>query len=316
MSETIKIGISSCLLGHKVRYNGGHALDRYLVETLGRHVEYVPVCPESECGLGVPRETMHLMGDPQKPRLVTTKTKIDHTDQMKAWGQNRLKELAKADLCGFIFKSKSPSSGMERVKVYTDKGMPRKVGVGIFAAMFMAAFPLIPVEEDGRLNDPDLRENFIVRVFTLKKWRAVRQKRAGLGRLVDFHTSVKLLLLAHSPKDYRELGRLVAEAKKYPLKDLYRQYEAHLMHALRFKATVKKNSNVLQHMLGYFKKTLTAVEKQELLEIINQYRNGLIPLIVPVTLMNHYARKYEVDYLKQQTYLNPHPIDLKLRNHA
>jgi uncharacterized protein YbgA (DUF1722 family)/uncharacterized protein YbbK (DUF523 family) len=316
MSEVIKIGISSCLLGNKVRYDGGHTLDRFLVGTLGQHVQYVPVCPETECGLGVPRETMRLVGDPKSPRLVTTKTKIDHTQKMQSWAKTRLKELAQENLCGFIFKSKSPSSGMARVKIYNDNGMPRNVGIGIFAGMFMAAFPLIPVEEEGRLNDPGLRENFIERVFTLKSWRDMRKKIAGLGRLVDFHTRIKLLLLAHSPKDYRALGRLVAEGKKHSLSALYNQYETTLMAGLRLKATVKKNTNVLQHMLGYFKKQLSPDEKQELVKIIDQYHQELIPLIVPVTLFNHYVRKYDVFYLAQQTYLNPHPIHLKLRNHA
>lgn len=314
--ETVKIGISTCLLGEPVRYDGGHKHDRFLTDTLGQYVDYVHVCPEVECGLPVPRESMHLSGDPEKPRLVTIRTGIDYTDRMTEWAQKRVKELEKKDLCGFIFKSRSPSSGMERVKVYNEKGMPSNKGVGIFARIFMDHFPLIPVEEEGRLHDPVLRENFIARIFSLKRWRGVSERPKGLGGLVDYHTKNKLLILSHSEKIAREMGRLVARGKDIPNTELYAQYEELLMKALKLKSTRRKNSNVLQHILGYFKKQLTQDEKQELLEIIMEYRNGLVPLIVPITLINHYVRKYSQSYLEEQTYLNPHPIDLKLRNHA
>ena len=178
--EKIKLGISTCLLGETVRYDGRHKLDRFLMNTLGQYVEYVPVCPEVECGLGVPRESMHLEGDPDSPRLVTTRTKQDMTDRMVQWARKRVVELEKEDLCGFIFKSNSPSSGMERVRVYNEKGMPVKKGIGIFAGIFMDRFPLLPAEEEGRLHDPELRENFIERIFTLKQWREVlAKKRVG-----------------------------------------------------------------------------------------------------------------------------------------
>ena len=170
MEGQFKIGISSCLLGNEVRWNGGHKRDKYLMNTLGRYVDYVPVCPEVEAGFGVPRETFRLVGSADSPRLITFKSKTDHTDQMLAWAKKRLKDLEKENLCGFIFKSDSPSSGMIRVKVYNEKGMPHKVGVGIFARAFMEHFPLIPVEDDGRLNDPLIRENFILQIFTMKRW--------------------------------------------------------------------------------------------------------------------------------------------------
>jgi uncharacterized protein YbgA (DUF1722 family)/uncharacterized protein YbbK (DUF523 family) len=279
-------------------------------------VAYVPVCPEVECGLGVPREAMRLKGDPAAPRLVTIKTGVDLTKRMVTWAEKRLRELAGEDLCGFIFKSRSPSSGMERVKVYNDKGMPMKNGRGIFAGLFMDRFPLIPTEEEGRLKDPLLRENFIERIFTLKRWREVLSKGKTMGRLVDFHTCHKLLILSHSEKRYREMGRLVAEGKRYSPKVLYDRYEELLMAALSLKTTLKKHTNVLQHMLGYFKQDLSADEKQEVLELIGQYKAGLIPLIVPITLFNHYVRKYGQEYLSEQVYLNPHPTDLKLRNHV
>ena len=316
MEEKIRIGISTCLLGESVRYDGGHKRDRFVTDTLGQFLEFVPVCPEMECGLGVPRESMRLVGKPESPRLVTNRTKIDHTERMITWARKRVQELEKEDLCGFIFKSRSPSSGMERVRVYNEKGIPEKKGVGMFARIFMEHFPLLPVEEDGRLHDIRLRENFIERIFALKRWRDLLDEKRSRGRLVAFHTQHKLLILSHSQKHSRILGKLVAAAKSISPKQLYPQYQSLFMEALKLKAAVKKNINVLQHMMGYFKKQLSADEKHELLETFDQYREGYIPLIVPLTLIKHYVGKYDQPYLKQQVYLNPHPIELKLRNHA
>ncbi|MBT8406406.1 MAG: DUF523 and DUF1722 domain-containing protein [Deltaproteobacteria bacterium] len=316
MEEKIRIGLSTCLLGENVRYDGGHKRDRFVTDTLGQFLEFVPVCPEMECGLGVPRESMRLVGDPESPRLVTNRTKIDHTERMVDWARNRVKELEKENLCGFIFKSNSPSSGMERVRVYSEKGMPERKGVGMFARIFMDHFPLLPVEEDGRLHDIRLRENFIERIFALKRWREIMGNKRSRGKLVTFHTQHKLLLLSHSPKHAGAMGKLVAKAKHLPQGELYSAYQDLLMQALKLKTTIKKNINVLQHMMGYFKKQLSGDEKQELLETMDQYREGYIPLIVPITLIKHYVRKYDQPYLKQQVYLNPHPVELKLRNHA
>jgi len=314
--EKIKLGISACLLGENVRYDGGHKLDRFLTDTLGQYVEYVPVCPEVECGLPIPRESMHLEGDPDSPRLVTTRTKQDMTDRMVQWARNRVSELEIEDLCGFIFKSDSPSSGMERIKVYNEKGMPVKKGVGMFARIFMEHFPLLPVEDEGRLHDPKLRDNFIERIFALKRWREILSKKESRGTLVAFHTKHKLLILSHSPKHYQMMGKLVAKAKEIPIKELYEQYQAILMEALQLKTSPKKNANVLQHMMGYFKEQLSADEKKELLEVIEVYRKGYTPLIVPISLIQHYVRKYDQPYLKEQVYLHPHPLELQLRNHV
>jgi len=316
METKIRLGISTCLLGENVRFDGGHKLDHFLTDTLGQYVEYVPVCPEVECGFGIPRESFRLVGEAENPRLVTTRTNVDHTDRMHQWARKRVQELEKEELHGYIFKSGSPSSGMERVKVYDRNGVPAKVGVGVFARIFMEHFPLLPVEEEGRLHDPKLRENFIERIFTLKRWRETVAQRQSLGVLVDFHTRHKLLILAHSTETHRAMGKLVAEGKGIPLKTLYEKYQTRLMQALQLRTTAKKNANVLQHMLGYFKEQLSTDEKQEMLEIINQYRQELFPLIVPLTLMNHYVRKYDQPYLKEQHYLNPHPVELQLRNHV
>ncbi|MFY9940586.1 MAG: DUF523 and DUF1722 domain-containing protein, partial [Desulfobacterales bacterium] len=270
MEDKIKIGISQCLLGDNVRWNGGHSRSRFITDTLSLYVEFVPVCPEVEAGFPIPRETFRLIGDPDRPRLVTSKTKVDHTERMRRWAEQRAEALEKENLCGFIFKKDSPSSGLLRVKVYNEKGMPEKKGVGLFAKAFTKRFPRIPVEEDGRLNDPALRENFIEQIFTLKRWRETLEKEKSMGRLVDFHTRHKLLLLSHSTSHYRDMGKLVAQGKALPMEALYDHYENQLMEALRLKTTVKKNANVLHHLLGYFKKDLSADEKQEVLEIVDQ----------------------------------------------
>jgi uncharacterized protein YbgA (DUF1722 family)/uncharacterized protein YbbK (DUF523 family) len=315
MKAKIRLGISACLLGKAVRYDGGHKLDRFITETLGRYVEYVTVCPEVECGMPVPRESMHLEGDSQSPRLVTTQTGIDKTDQMIGWAERRVVELEKENLMGFIFKSDSPSSGMERVKVYSEKNIASRKGVGLFARMFMEHFPLLPAEEEGRLHDPGLRENFIERVFVLARWREILDAKAGRGNLVEFHTKHKFLIMSHSTRHYQEMGRLVARAKLIPLQELFAEYQKQLMEGLKLKATPKKNANVLMHMAGYFKDQLSSGEKAELLETIDLFRKELVPLIVPITLVNHYVRKYDQRYLADQFYLHPHPIELQLRNH-
>lgn len=316
MDDAITLGISSCLLGHRVRYDGGHQHDRYLTDTLGRYVRYVPVCPEVECGMAIPRETLRLIGDPASPRLVTSKSGRDYTQQMRDWGDRRLEQLAGEGLDGFIFKRMSPSSGMERVKLYSPEGMPSNRGVGIFAKAFMDRFPHLPVEEDGRLHDPVLRENFIQRIFVHKRWRDLLAGNKRRGGLVDFHTSHKLLLLSHSEKEYREMGRLVAKARELPVEELFNRYEALLMAALKKRSTVNKHVNVLTHILGHFKLLLGPEEKRQALEILEQYHQGLIPLIVPLTLLNFFVKKYRNDYLAGQYYLEPHPLELKLLNHA
>ncbi len=318
MAGKLRLGVSRCLLGENVRYDGGHQLDRFVAHTLGAHVEFVPVCPEVECGLPIPREAVRLVGDPARPRLVGRESGRDVTAQMEAWAARRLEDLAGEGLSGFIFKSGSPSSGMERIKVYPADGGRQPLsykGVGVFARMFMARFPRLPVEDDGRLHDPRLRENFIERIFAVRRWQEVAA-RPGLGALVDFHTRHKLLVLSHSPELYRELGRLVAGGKTRAEVELFGLYEELLLRALGLLATPRKHANVLTHGLGYFKKRLTPDEKQEMLELIERYRREEIPLIVPVTLLNHYVRKYGEAYLADQAYLNPHPAELKLRNHV
>jgi len=315
MDTVIKVGISTCLLGERVRYDGGHKRDPYLTEILGRYFTFVPVCPEVECGMPVPREAMRLEGDPEAPRLVTVRTRQDKTEQMLSFCRDKVRQLAHEELCGFIFKKDSPSSGLHRVKVYK-AAMPARNGRGLFADAVAKAFPLLPVEEEGRLNDPALRENFIESVFTYSRWKTFLKKGPTFGAVVEFHTDHKLLVMAHSPAMYREMGKLVAAGKGMPLSDFFTRYEQLLMTAMAHPATVAKNTNVLQHVMGYFKKELSPAEKSELVDIIRQYHDKLVPLIVPITLLKHYCRKYEQGYLLRQHYLSPHPSELSLRNHA
>ncbi len=312
----IKLGIAKCLLGHKVRYDGAQKLNRFLRDTLGQYVEWVPVCPEVETGMPVPREAVRLVGDVNSPRLVGRNTGEDWTDRMHEWGAERLKQLEQEDICGYVFKYGSPSSGMTRVKVYGESGMPRMEGSGIWARMVMDQFSHLPFEDDGRLHDSRLRENFISRIFTLKRWREAMADGYTPGKLVDFHTRHKMLIMSHNEVMYRAMGKLVAQVGTADSKDIFSRYFEILFKALSYKHTVKKNVNVLSHAVGYFKKNLTSAEKAELLELIEQYQNELVPLIVPMTMINHYVRKYKKEYLEKQYYLHPYPAELMLRNHV
>jgi uncharacterized protein YbgA (DUF1722 family)/uncharacterized protein YbbK (DUF523 family) len=315
-TKPLRLGISRCLLGEAVRFDGGHKRDSFLTDLLGRYVEWVPVCPEVEAGLGTPREAMRLVGDPEQPRLVTIKSGTDHTQALKAMSSRRLNDLEGLDLSGFVFKKDSPSCGVERVRTYNEHGMPGRKGVGLFARAYVERFPLIPVEEEGRLCDPLLRENFIERVFCYRRWQDLAQSGVSRQAVVRFHTIHKYLLLAHSAQHYRLLGRLVAQAKEYRPKDLVLRYGELFMQALAVKATVRKHVNVLQHILGYFKDRLDAQEKAELVGVIADYHQGLTPLIVPLTLIKHYVQVFDVAYIREQVYLNPHPKELMLRNHV
>lgn len=314
--DKIRLGISSCLLGNPVRYDGGHKLDHFLTDTLGKYVDWTPVCPEVECGMTAPREAMRLVGKPDAPRLVTIRTGIDHTDRMLRWAKKKLKDLAPMNLAGFVFKSRSPSSGMRSVKVYTSAGAPAGASAGIFAKTFMDRYPHLPVEDEGRLHDPALRENFVERVFVFHRWQGYIKEDSSRGGLVAFHTEHKLLLMAHSQKHYADLGRLVAAAKKMKRAELHDRYITGMMDGLRLLATVKKNMNVLLHMAGYFKNLLSKDEKREMQDVLGSYHQELLPLIVPITLVKHHVRKHHVEYLERQLYLNPHPLELMLRNHV
>lgn len=319
--EPIRIGVSACILGDEVRYNGGHKLDRFIRDTLGNFVEFVKVCPEFELGLGVPRETLRLVrpgrGGSQL-RMIAPGSGTEHTEAMLAWARKRVAELAALDLCGYIVQKGSPSCGMERVKVYPQAagGTASRDGRGLFTQVLMEMQPHLPVEEDGRLNDPMLRDSFIVRVFAYRRLRDLFADAWSIGDLVAFHAREKMLLLAHDRPTYGELGRLVASSRKVPRAELPERYSGLFLHALTRRATRRKHTNVLQHMAGHFKKLLPDADRLELGEVIASYHQGLVPLVVPITLFNHHIRRHRVEYLAQQSYLSPHPRELMLRNHV
>lgn len=311
----IRIGISSCLLGCKVRFDGGHKKDDFLVNTFGRWVKWVPVCPEVEVGMGTPRESIRLVRSAEGIRLVAPKSGKDWTGAMTEYSRRRVRELEAADLCGYVLKKDSPSCGMERVKVYGD-GMPTKSGRGVFAEILLDHSPDLPVEEEGRLCDPRLRDNFVERVFAFRRLKDHFSGRWTVGTLVAFHTAHKLQLMAHSPEVYTELGRMVAGAKGVPREKLEVEYRTAFMQGLKILATARRNTNVMQHMAGYFREHLDGDARAELHELIAEYRQGLVPLVVPITLFRHHVRRHHVDYLQGQTYLEPHPRELMLRNHV
>ena len=312
----IRLGIARCLLGEPVRYDGTHKLNRYLRDTLGAYVDWVPVCPEVECGMPVPREAVRLAGDPAAPRLVGRSSSEDWTERMRAWGERRLEGLADEELCGYVFRHGSPSNGMRGIKVHQDGGRTLYDGVGLWVRMVMDRFPALPVEDDGRLNDPGIRENFIARVFTLHRWNAMTADGWSPGALVEFHTRHKLLVMAHNVECYRALGKIVARAGAEPPGTLFPEYRALLFKALGHRPTVKKHVNTLQHALGHFKKELDGDDKREMLELIDRYHRGLVPLVAPITLLAHHVRRFGKAYLDKQYYLHPYPAELMLRNHV
>ncbi|MEN3337746.1 MAG: hypothetical protein V7647_1422 [Acidobacteriota bacterium] len=312
----IRIGISACLLGQQVRFDGGHKKDAFLTDVLAPHVAWVSVCPEVEVGMGSPRETLRLVRENGRIRMVTTRSAVDYTDAMTVWSRRRVEALADLDLDGYVLKKDSPSCGMERVKVYEGDGPGVRDGRGLFAGVLLERLPLLPVEEEGRLCDARIRENFIERVFAYRRLKDLFASRWSIGALVRFHTAHKMSLLAHSTTAYRELGRLVAGASELARADLRRRYEALFMATLASPSTTRRHTNVLSHMAGHLKDKLDAASRQELVGCIEEYRTGLVPLIVPLTLIKHHVRVHGVEYLAGQMYLHPHPRELMLRNHV
>jgi uncharacterized protein YbgA (DUF1722 family)/uncharacterized protein YbbK (DUF523 family) len=314
--DPIRIGISACLLGEKVRFDGGHKHDRYLTQTLGPYFEWVPICPEVEMGLGTPRETMRLEQAGDGIRMVMPKSGRDLTRPMREYAGERVEKLALEDLGGYILKSDSPSCGLMRIRVYGPSGMPTRSGRGLFAEALANRFPYLPIEEEGRLCDPRLRENWIERVFAYRRLQSLWGSRWTVQSLVAFHTEHKLVILAHSPKALKDLGRLVAGAKDMPRAELRKRYHEQFMNSRAILATRGRHANVLQHMAGYLKKQLDEDSRHELSGLIHDYRTGEVPLVVPLTLLKHYVRRFDIPYLAGQVYLSPHPKELALRNHV
>lgn len=314
MEKRILLGVSSCLIGEKVRFNGGDKRNNYLCDLLANYVDFLPICPEVAIGLGVPRPAIRLVGDPKFPRLVEVNNpQQDHSQAMMEFANSAMKQLT--HISGYILKSQSPTCGLKRVKIYQEKGVAPKLGQGLFAKVLAEKFPCLPIEEEGRLNDPKLRENFIERIFIYHDWQTTCENDFTASALVKFHTRYKLTLMAHHPSRSRELGQLVSQVKQKNLSALAAEYIDNFMKILSLIATPSKHANVLQHCLGYFKSVLSKNDKQELVTIINNYRQGLLPLIVPITLINHHLSHYSQPYLENQSYLSPYPAELMLRNH-
>ena len=312
----IRVGLSACLAGDEVRFNGGDAHQRYLTQTLGQFFEYVTTCPEIEAGMTIPRPAVRLVAAGDKIKVIDPKNGVDWTAAMEDHAVRRAGIVEEEGLSGFILKSKSPSCGMERVKVYDHNNVPNASGSGVFAAELQRRYPRLPMEEEGRLNDPNLRENFIERVFAYDRLRAVFAADWTIGSIVEFHASEKLLLLSHDEVSFRDLGRLVANAKGKPRAAFAAEYQQGFMEAIAQRATVRRHTNVLEHMLGYLRDSGDDHARQEARQAIDDYRQGLVPLIVPITLFNYLARRYNIEYLLLQSYLRPHPKELMLRNHV
>ena len=310
----IPVGVSSCLLGEEVRYDGGHKLDRYVTGVLGRWFEYVPFCPEALAGLGVPRPPIRLAGDPAAPRAVRVDdASVDVTIELEATSRRIVPELERVR--GYVFKRASPSCGMERVKVHQAPGKSPRMGRGIFARTVMEAYPLLPCEEEGRLNDASLRESFVERVFALDRWRRAMAEGFTAARLVGFHTRHKLLLLSHSEVHYRAAGRLVADAGRREPAQVAGEYLRTFMEGMQRQATRRRHTNVLQHLAGYLKRRIDSGDRQALADLIDEYRTGAVPLVVPIRFLRHHFRHAPDRYAEMQHYLEPCPDALALRNH-
>ena len=300
-----------------MRFNGGHVRDDLLLTTIGQHVQWIPVCPEVEIGMGIPRENIRLVGQSDDPKLIAPKSGTDYTKTMKTWSQERLKELDNHELHGYVFKKDSPWCGLFRTKVYKGDGPASRNGRGLFAAELVKRFPLLPVEEEGRLKDPKLRENIIGKVFAYHRFQGLISNRPKASDLVEFHSSHKFSIMAHDPKAQKSLGQLVSNSGRANIQDLISEYGALFMETLGKISTNRKHANVLQHIMGYLKKFLDSDDKLEMIEVIDQYRQELLPLIVPITLLRHHLNRHPVlEWVKQQTYLNPYPQELMLRNHV
>ncbi len=315
MKTRPKIAISSCLVGQEVRFDGGHKQFRYATESLATYFDFVPLCPEVAIGLGIPRPTIRLIaGQNGTTEAVSNADRtLRYTEQLSAYGRKMVPTLH--EVCGYIFKKDSPSCGMERVKVYRNNdGPPDRTGIGIYANEIIKAHPNLPIEEEGRLTDTKLRENFLERVFLYHRWLQFMERGFTSDGLVKFHTVQKFAVLAHDEPAYRELGRIVAGVGARGVEDCCAAYISLLMSAMKVLTTPKKHANVLMHIMGFFKDSMAAEDKAELLRLIDAHRAGLVPVIVPITLLNYFRLRYPSAYIDEQTYLEPHPPELMLRN--
>jgi len=310
----IRLGVSSCLLGEQVRYDGGHKRNRFVTDALGDYFRWVRVCPEVGAGLGVPRESFRLSQTEDSVRMIGNRSGNDVTEAVSDYSSRHVESLAPQRLRGFILKNNSPTCGMERVRVYDRNSVPKRIGTGVYARRLMERYPHLPVEEEGRLEDPRIRENFITRVFALDRWIGLVQSRPGPREIVSFHTSHKMLLLAHSPKHYRAAGRIVADAGVTDMDELTASYEAALLEGLRRIASPGRHVNVMQHLAGFVKNDLGGEDTRELHTLFEDYKAERVPLVAPLTLLRHHLRHLKDDWIDVQVYLNPYPFELALRS--
>jgi len=317
----IQIGISACLLGEKVRYDGGHKLQNYIHDTLGEFFSFKTFCPEMDIGLGAPRETIRLIQKEDGIRCVGTKTEtLDVTEKLVSSAQEQASWHK--NLCGYILKKGSPSCGMENVKLYglnqKEPNLPQMKGVGLYAKVLQDNFPHLPIEEEGRLGDTGLRENFIKRVYAYRHWKDVNQKTLTIDVLTEFHVQYKHVLMSHDQTRARALGKSLSASvlakTTASMAELSKTYLAEFMPILKIKASIQNHVSVLQHIQGYLKNELIKDDEQELTETIEQYRQGYLPLIVPVTLLKHHFRRYPMPSVQNSKYLSPHPSELMLLN--
>lgn len=315
-AQRVRLGVSSCLLGERVRFDGGHKRDAFLVDALGQFVEWMPVCPELESGMGTPREPVRLTRVRGAIHLVSVKSGHDHSVSMQRYTLRKLDDIASARLCGFVLKKDSPSCGVDRVKVFHRGRVTAQSGRGVFAAALIDRCPELPVIDEGRLSDRAQRENFIERVFALARLRALFDRSWTIGQLVAFHGAHEMSLLAHSPGAYRTLGQLVGAGTSLSKTELRQRYSTLFMKALQPLATPRRHVNVLRHLMGHFSHSLDPGSKTELLALIDSYGKQQVPLIVPLTLLKHHIRRLGIPYLPEQVYLDPHPAELMLRNHV
>jgi uncharacterized protein YbgA (DUF1722 family)/uncharacterized protein YbbK (DUF523 family) len=316
LDERPRVGVSACLLGQPVRFDGGHKRNAFLTDTLARVVEWVPVCPEEEAGLGTPREAMRLVTRDGVQRLLAVRSERDLTDTLTEVVSARVRQLATLHLDGFVLKKDSPSCGLTRVKVYSEQGVAARTGRGLFADALCAALPMLPVEEEGRLCDPAIREHFVERIYACRRLRRLMEDRSRIGNLVQFHARHKLQLLAHSPLLYERLGRSVANAGAVASEQLALDYGRSFASALSTIASRARHANVLQHIAGYFRRALSTAARRAVAAATADYQQGLIPLVVPMRLIEHYARLHDIQYLCEQSYFDPYPAELMLRNHV
>jgi len=312
LEKEITVGVSSCLLGEKVRYDGGHKNNNYISNTLSQYFNFRAFCPEVNIGLGIPRPTIRLVLQDEQIHCKGTKDEnLDVTEKLYQSADEQAHWHA--NLSGYILKKDSPSCGMERVRLYKGE-MPERIGTGLYTKRLMENFPHLPIEEEGRLGDAVLRENFIQRVFIYHRWQKLITSDLSWKSMTEFHAQHKYIFMSHNQAKAKALGKLLANNTKADVNLLATEYLEAMMLLLKIRASKKNHVNTLQHIQGYLKNYLSQSDKKELVDTIEQYRLGFLPLIVPITLLKHHFMHHPDQYILNSYYLQPHPAELMLLN--